>query len=240
MKIPQGLNSITTISNRDRATARKGAFLNSLPRNLFRSTIRWYKMDTKICKKCGIEKPVSKFSVSRISKRDGTFRYQSFCNPCKIKYAVNHRHEIGYARPMQDAMYCSSYLGIYVAERALSKIFDNIKRMPNNNPGYDFICGRGFKIDVKSSCLTQGKGGKLRWGFHINRNTTADYFLCLAFNNRENLEPMHVWLIPGHKVNDKLCIHVTDNPKSLARLTAHERPLDKVIACCSEMRGAKA
>jgi hypothetical protein len=128
------------------------------------------------------------------------------------------------------------YLGIYVAERALSKFFDHIERAPPNNPGYDFKCGRGKLIDAKSSCLRiYGHGRTPRWQFSIAKNTIADYFLCLAFRDRETLEPMHVWLVPGCDVNDKKLVSVMNSPEGLAEWAKYERPLDKVMACCTEI-----
>ena len=54
---------------------------------------------------------------------------------------------------------CPAYLGIHIAEQVLSKVFKNIKMMPMHNPGYDFICNHGKKIDVKSSCIQKNKTG---------------------------------------------------------------------------------
>ena len=58
-------------------------------------------------------------------------------------------------------MWC--LFGHLFAERVLSKVFKNVIRQPHYTPGFDFICGRGFKIDVKSACMrTSGS-----WMFHI-------------------------------------------------------------------------
>jgi hypothetical protein len=129
---------------------------------------------------------------------------------------------------------CPSYLGIHVAERALSKFFKNITRMPMNNIGYDYVCGKGFKIDVKCSCIIHGDVDY--WHFTINENQIADYFLCLAFDNREDLTPMHVWLIPGHIVNTLKGFSISNRTRSLHKWSKYERPLDKVITCCNEMK----
>jgi hypothetical protein len=135
-------------------------------------------------------------------------------------------------RPMSENRKCPSWLGIHVAERVLSKFFDHVERMPYGNKGYDFICGKGKRIDVKSACLCQS-------GLHfdIHRNILADYFLCLGFTDRESLEPIHVWLIPGEKINHLKSLGISNGQKSLARWSQYERPLDRVIACCNEMKG---
>ena len=133
---------------------------------------------------------------------------------------------------MAEARDCAAFLGVFVAERALSRFFDHIERMPYGNPGYDFICGKGFKIDVKSSCKQVGRSDG--WGFHIRRNCVADYFLCLAFDDRESLRPEHVWLIPGSVLNHLSGIFIAES--RLVKWSAYEQPLNRVEACCSIMR----
>jgi hypothetical protein len=115
------------------------------------------------------------------------------------------RHVTGRQKPMSENKDCSLFLGVHVAERVLSNVFKNVQRMPQNNPGYDFICSKGYKIDVKSASLCKildKKHGSViwRWNFHIRNNTIADYFLLIAFDDRENLNPMHVWLIKGSEL----------------------------------------
>jgi hypothetical protein len=193
-------------------------------------------MDSKICVKCGLEKPLSNYRFVRI-KKDGSKQLRSNCNACHTKYSRDWCHKTGKKRPLNEAKDCGPYLGIVVAERALSKFFDHIERMPYSNPGYDFICGKGFKIDVKSACLCHNPE---KWGFHINKNQEADYFLCIAFDNRVDLTPLHVWLIPGNKINHLVGIGIYDSRRSFEKWSTYEQPIDKVIACCSEMRGAKA
>lgn len=124
------------------------------------------------------------------------------------------------------------YLG-GIAERVLSKFFDHIERMPYGNRKYDFFCGRGLKIDVKSSCIGKVTKG---WCFTTNRNIIADYFLFLAFDDREHLTPMHVWLIPSRVLSSISGVSIANKPKSLARWEIYERPLDKVVVCCNSMR----
>ena len=84
----------------------------------------------------------------------------------------------------------SNYLGITCAEQVLSKIFKGVEIMPYCYKGYDFKCNNGFLIDSKSSCVSKGKYNN--WQFHINKNKIPDYFLCLAFDNRKDLNPLFV------------------------------------------------
>ena len=165
------------------------------------------------------------------------------------EYAENHkdtrnskrralRHTRGINRPMSEATDCSNYLGVHVAERVLSNFFDNITRMPTNHPGYDFVCGKGFKIDVKSACTHYASRWKVpRWSFHPYRNKTADYFLCLAFYSREFLEPQHVWLIPGNVINHLSGFAIPDSEYGIEKWEKYEQPLDSVIRCCDKLKG---
>lgn len=126
---------------------------------------------------------------------------------------------------------CSQYLGVTIAEKILSKIFNNVNRMVYTNPGYDFICNKDYKIDVKSRALN-----KNQWCFDIKRNTVADYFLCLAFDNRTDLNPQHLWLIPGEILNDKMSATIsisTVDKWSIYELTGK---LDDVIICCDTLK----
>jgi DNA-binding transcriptional ArsR family regulator len=115
----------------------------------------------------------------------------------------------------------------------LSKVFNDVERMPMHNPGYDVVCNRGKKVDIKSSC----KRNDGVWAFHIARNEIADYFLCLAFDNREDLNPLHAWLIPGSVVN-----HLTAASVSLATIHKWDEyriDTSKIVEGCDSMRTAR-
>lgn len=126
---------------------------------------------------------------------------------------------------------CGSFLGCYVAEQVLSKIFKNVKIMPYANSGYDFICNRNLKIDVKSAATGDRNSG---WFFNIEWNKIADYFLLLAFNNRNDLIPEHLWLIPGEDINHRKGISISKS--TISKWAKYEQSIDKVIACCNQMR----
>ena len=132
---------------------------------------------------------------------------------------------------------CPQYLGCTIAETVLSHVFKNVQKMPTHNPGYDLICGGGYKIDVKSSCIIKRKGRLDNWLFNINQNTIADYFIYLAFNNRKDLNPLHIWLIPGHVINHLMGAAISVS--TLNKWSEYEQPLDKVLECCNTMRGDK-
>ena len=135
---------------------------------------------------------------------------------------------------------CSRFLGEHVAERILSHVFKDVKRMPNGNRGFDFICNKGFKIDVKASCLNKNN----IYTFNIKHNKIADYFLLIAFDNRENLNPEHVWLIKSNevtknyrKLNDfeNLYINTFDDISDFSRYELTDK-LKETIECCSTLK----
>jgi hypothetical protein len=169
------------------------------------------------------------------------------CIPCATKvgntWGKNHKDKrLAYDEksrrkhgvlPIYENKACSMYLGIHVAERVVSKVFDTAERMPHNNPGYDFVCNKGKKVDVKSACA-RIRGGCTEWGFGIARNAVADYFLCIAFDDREQLNPMYIWLLPGclvrHLTVASICASTID------KWDKYVIDIDNIVSCCDEMR----
>lgn len=139
--------------------------------------------------------------------------------------------------PYYENKECPNYLGRYIAEGILSKYFKGVKRMPYGNIGYDFICKKGYMIDVKSSCLRiNGRYTNPKWSFDINHNKIADYFLCIGFDNRKDLNPIQLWLIPGKLVNRKHALIITNSEKSMNRWEEYEKPIEKVTLCCEKLK----
>lgn len=150
-------------------------------------------------------------------------------NTARRKYYYTHG-----GKSMSENKQCSLFLGVNVAEQVLSKVFEDVKRMPDRNPGYDFICNKGKKIDVKSACIYKSKYNKNHWSFNIKQNTSADYFLCIAFDNRKDLNPLHLWLIPGSRVNKRAGIGITES--TLSRWDEYKLDISKALACCNSMK----
>jgi hypothetical protein len=207
-------------------------------------------METKHCNGCNQDKPLSEYNFTRTGKRAG--KPLSRCRDCnnaayktwwkaheeyKRAYNNNWKHAAGYHRAVVTAKDCTAWLGVHIAEHALSNFFEDITRMPTGNPGYDFICKNGFKIDVKSSCIRTPVHHSPRWTFTIDKNQLADYFLLLAFDSRESLTPMHVWLVPGKAINQNVTLTITNLLFTMDKWNKYEHPLDKVINQCSAMRG---
>jgi hypothetical protein len=137
---------------------------------------------------------------------------------------------------MEEARDSGTYLGCFVAEGVLSKYFKNVVRMPMNNPGFDFICQNGFKIDVKSACLFKGTHKNCSWTFIVNKNVVADYFLMLGFDDRKSLNPLRLWLVPGMDVNMMASVNITNSERGLSKWEKYERPLGGVISECESFR----
>jgi hypothetical protein len=205
-------------------------------------------IEIKKCIGCGGTFSISEFYLHR---RGDKINPQSRCKTCFSKqgadYAKSHRkqnaerqrawaYRTGRATPMRESKECSDWLGIHIAEKVLSRYFEDIKRMPPNNPGYDFECKRGYKIDVKSSCLHHQENKTPRWRFVLEENKIADQFFCIGFDNRDALNPCHLWLINGKDINEKQSISISDSPGSLQKWAKYEKPLDKVIECCNALK----
>lgn len=124
---------------------------------------------------------------------------------------------------------CGNYLGA-IAENLLIRTYKNVIRMPNGNHGFDFYCGDGYRIDSKSSAT----GYQGFWQFGIRKNKVADYFLCVAFESRNDITPTHLWLIPGDVVNRLVILKIRKS--NLHKWDKYEQPLDKVLLCCNEMK----
>jgi hypothetical protein len=62
--------------------------------------------------------------------------------------------------------------------------------------------------------------------------------LCLAFDDRETLQPLHVWLIPGFEVNHLTAFAIPNSSWGILKWSIYEKPLDRVLQGCEMVRGA--
>jgi len=192
------------------------------------------------CGQCGAELndenwyPSRRKKNQRICKECERERNRRWCvaNPEKAKAIHTRASRKQGKRPYNENKECTIYLGVHIAERVLSYVFKDVKRMPMHNSGYDFVCNHGKKIDVKSACLTRTK--RPQWAFTIKHNTTADFFLCLAFDNREDLNPLHAWLLPGNVVNHLK--NASISPSTIHKWDEHRLDISKISECCVTMR----
>jgi len=184
----------------------------------------------KRCPVCGEIKELSQFNKSKRAK-DGR---QYNCRQCDNKDSTKHNREVLGQLPMAENKACASYLGVAVAERLVRHLFDNIVRMPYGNPGFDFICNQNKKIDVKSACIIINNKKNSRWSFKIDKNQIADYFLLLAFDNRDDLNPLHQWLIPGKVLNH--LINTGISPSTIQKWDKYKQPVESAQICCNTIR----
>ena len=183
----------------------------------------------RVCIVCG-DRLLIGVNWAKSSAKNSTY----ICKQCRNAQSLHRRHENGITHPMGENKACAGYLGVYVAERVLSHVFKNVQRMPNNNHGYDFICNHGKKIDVKASCIQKKPNNIVSWQFIINKNHIADYFLLLAFDNRDDLNPMHMWLIPEEKISHLHSATIAAN--KIHKWDEYKLDISKVTKCCDVLR----
>lgn len=156
------------------------------------------------------------------------------CKKCYYKITNRQKHQIGKVKPYSENTMCASYLGVHVAERVLAMVFKDVKTMPYGYSGYDFICNKGKKIDVKSGCIVHQKQRSDKWIFAINKNNVADYFLCIAFDDRTNLNPTYIWLLPSNKFKNLITASISKN--RLSKWDIYKLNVDEVVQCCNELK----
>ena len=207
---------------------------------------------TKTCSKCGGTKPLNEF----YKQKKGKYGKHAACKKCsneesrkynrehkeerkeyRKKYHQEHEDEIrknkGH-KSMHENKDCSQYLGIVIGERLLRHLFKDVEIMPHGNVGYDFICNRGKKIDVKTSCLTLQSKKYLHWKFKVKRNKVADFFILVAFDNRTDLNPLHLWIIPGKEINKNES--KSTRPSTTYKWDKWRKDIKNAQICCNEMK----
>ena len=107
--------------------------------------------------------------------------------------------------------------------------------MPNNHSGYDIVCGKGFKIDVKAACVTTIRNKYSRWRFAIRNNKIADFFILVAFDNIEDLNPVHLFMIPGKELNEKSTTSITFS--TIHKWDKWKMDINDAQMCCNKMKG---
>jgi len=194
----------------------------------------WYpsfqKRGSRLCKECNIEKCRLYYEANK-DKVNARHHLQYINNPEKYKTMVIKNKRKNGILPFDENEKCSSYFGINVVERALRNVYTDVQRMPMNNPGYDFVCNKGKKVDSKGACIRKNRNN---WEFNIRRNTIPDYFCCIAFDNREDLNPLHMWMLPGDKFNHLMTASIS--PNTLDKWSEYEKPVDELITCCNAIR----
>lgn len=184
-----------------------------------------------MCHKCYRRQHVNKCTKCIVCGEIKPHVAKGMCRKC---YNTHYTHITERCKPMSENRSCSHFLGVHVAERVLHKHFKNATRMPTGHRGYDFVCGMGLKIDVKSACVR-----KNRWDFHTNRNIEADYFLCMAFDNRDDLNLLHAWYIPNSCI-DPEHKSITISKSTVDKWDTYRLDITGIVECCDAMKGGAA
>jgi hypothetical protein len=197
-----------------------------------------------VCSVCGELLTDDNWNISQ--KKHPLYRckscHNSICKDWRKRHANRYRATYTQANrknghlPMRQNRSCPLFMGVHIAERLLSRVFKDVERMPNGNKGFDFICTNGFQIDVKSSCTHSRKNGASYWHFGINKNMIADYFLCIAFDNRDDLNPLYLWMIPSHIINYKTCVDISSS--TIEKWDDYAIDIEKTIECCDDIKTA--
>ena len=177
-----------------------------------------------LCRKCYRNLPDQKKKTQEYSKK---------YNITHPKNTTKWNHKTGKCLPRLENKNCAPYLG-YISEQIIAKIYLNVQIMPNNHVGYDFICLNNYTIDVKGSCRIKRDKHADRWNFHIHKNKIPDYFACLAFDNRDNLNIEHFWLISGNVINNKIGIGISET--NLFQWNQY-RQSNEIINQCNIVKG---
>lgn len=156
-------------------------------------------------------------------------------------------YEKGIRIPSSEDENLSQYfgnLGEKLLKKFLHTIFENVERMKYTNFGYDFICNnvskefidkypifkleanKEYRIQVRTRCR-RVYGKYIRWDFTVNYDN-ADYFILIAFDNREDLNIIHMWIfhkndiVRGDKFWRRDSFTITDTPFKLDEFLDHE------------------
>lgn len=158
------------------------------------------------------------------------------------------RHDTGRQLPMcesKDSNW-SVYFGNFIVENYIIKTFEYPVKMPPNNPGFDWICKKGQKIQCKARCLKYD-GKWSGWHFTINFNKMADYFILSAWDSKDSLVPLHVWIfhkddiVRGIKFWRRETFSISNTPEKLKEFEKYEVTdrLEKLKELCNRRKMEK-
>lgn len=119
----------------------------------------------------------------------------------ELKTMESYRRSKG-MQEMSQNKDSSLFLGVHVTEAAIREAFPELKQMRHGNPKFDLIDMDGNGIDVKSATTYKFKNkDAIRWEFRIRKNAVPRFFVCVAFDNHDDLNVVQAWKFPGNVVN---------------------------------------
>jgi hypothetical protein len=181
------------------------------------------------------------------AKKRGCYNYSDYLDMIAFKRGYFSYEEYmkmwdyfpGMTNPYKENRTDNRFLGVYIGENAIHKIYEGSERKKLNNKGYDIICQKGYKIDVKTTILSQYN----TYVFDISKNKTADYFVMIGFNNIIDLKPLHIWIIRGNEkldtgriVNDLNKFIIVNEPFYISKYEKYEKydKLELLKTLCNE------
>jgi hypothetical protein len=151
-------------------------------------------------KKKGIEKMDSYISeIKPINKEDMQSGFSK--NYVEYRNIIKSYEKI----PYYENPACVNY-SEYMKERVES-IFNNITKVNSADKSVDFVLeldGKRLKVKHLTSCcihmcLADKDRTQYGWEYNIDQNHTVDAFLLSAFDNRNSLNCLHLWLVLSKK-----------------------------------------
>lgn len=166
------------------------------------------------------------------------------------EYANKLNYATKYLGPESENKDCSRYFGNYMEKKYVMQIFedpipfeyekDKMGRIIDRTKPYDYICKKGLKIKHIASCIRTDKlhviscfgDPLLYWEYLIKNNNVPDYYILSAWNDRDSLEPLYVWIIRGDEIFitqrsqkpfwDRSTFAVYDTRKGIDRMSKYE------------------
>lgn len=181
------------------------------------------------------------------------------------EYQRQYYHHTGRSFPMEE--YYPMRFGILIGEELFKRfleelIFENVKYVGGyHDGGLDFICknpkkefierysqfklvrNKEYRVQLKVRCLSY-EDGRIRWDFNILYNNVADIFILSAWDNRESLQPIHIWLfhrediIRGRKFYRRERFYILDKSEYLEKLEKYELKdkLERLKELCNKLK----
>ena len=161
-------------------------------------------------------------------------------------YNEEHRsyvHNTGRQLPKEVNKKCPAYFGSFT-ESLMIQTFEDPIKMPYGNKGFDWTCKRGDKIDNKSVCLSLNIPYWEGWIFSIEYNNIADWFILSAWDDRDSLTPLHVWIfhkndiVRERKFWRRDSFSITNKPNHLKKFESYEASnrFDKLKDICDKTK----
>lgn len=173
---------------------------------------------------------------NKLARRMG---YKNFAERVK-----EWKHDTGRALPKEFNKDCSKWFGEFITQDRVMKTFEHAIPAPPNNPNFDWTCKDGKKVEHKGSCLLYEPKKTPRLKFYLDYNNIADYFVLSAWDNREYLNPIYIWIfdrddiVRGKPFWRRESLSITDSYEGLKEFRKYEAAdkLKKLKEFCDKNR----